>query len=242
MCDDLLTCPITQSRLVDPVMDPEGHTYEKSAILDWLSREHTSPLTRNRLTPEMLVPNRLIASILASTQTGEGPQQPRHSKDVRQYQNSEDQVQRRQQDRQQAMESREQLSSPFLHLLRHQQQFQQWGHRNQPTNGVYSSSSSVILNGMPVTHNGTLPGGYQVTFNGNSVSVEGGISHNIIGSGAYNTALSAQGCNTNCRDCIGCKDCKDCSNCTGCKDCENCTNCVGCKGLRNQSGCIGQRG
>jgi len=35
--------------MVDPVIDPEGNTYERSAIEDWLSKNQTSPITRNPL-------------------------------------------------------------------------------------------------------------------------------------------------------------------------------------------------
>jgi hypothetical protein len=33
-------CPITQALLKDPVMDPEGSTYEKSDIMAWLQLKH----------------------------------------------------------------------------------------------------------------------------------------------------------------------------------------------------------
>ena len=42
-------CPITGELMVEPVSDPEGHTYEKSVILTWLSTKETSPLTRSPL-------------------------------------------------------------------------------------------------------------------------------------------------------------------------------------------------
>lgn len=42
-------CPIIQTLMVDPVIDPEGNTYERSAIEDWLSKNQTSPITRNPL-------------------------------------------------------------------------------------------------------------------------------------------------------------------------------------------------
>lgn len=64
---DVLVCPITGERLRDPVVDPEGNTYERSAILDWLSRNATSPLTRNPLRIDQLVPNRALAELLAAT-------------------------------------------------------------------------------------------------------------------------------------------------------------------------------
>jgi len=50
--------------MTDPVIDPEGNSYEKSAILEWLSRQETSPVTRSRLVPSMLVPNRALKDAL----------------------------------------------------------------------------------------------------------------------------------------------------------------------------------
>ena len=39
-------CPITQEPFWDPVIDPEGNTYEKSAIVQWLNENNVSPITR----------------------------------------------------------------------------------------------------------------------------------------------------------------------------------------------------
>jgi len=37
-------CPITQFLMVDPVMAQDEHTYERSAIVTWLGKKHTSPM------------------------------------------------------------------------------------------------------------------------------------------------------------------------------------------------------
>ena len=31
-------CPITSALMIDPVIDPDGNSYERSAIVEWLSR------------------------------------------------------------------------------------------------------------------------------------------------------------------------------------------------------------
>ncbi|GMI27994.1 hypothetical protein TrRE_jg3120, partial [Triparma retinervis] len=51
-------CPLTKQRLEDPVIDPEGNTYERSAIEEWLKEHSTSPITRSPLSLEQLAPNR----------------------------------------------------------------------------------------------------------------------------------------------------------------------------------------
>eukprot|EP00005_Dracoamoeba_jomungandri_P001453 CAMPEP_0174256730 /NCGR_PEP_ID=MMETSP0439-20130205/5932_1 /TAXON_ID=0 /ORGANISM="Stereomyxa ramosa, Strain Chinc5" /LENGTH=654 /DNA_ID=CAMNT_0015339467 /DNA_START=216 /DNA_END=2177 /DNA_ORIENTATION=+ len=51
-------CPITQEVMEDPVMDNEGNSYERYAIMDWLKRQRISPVTRAPLSVSDLRPNR----------------------------------------------------------------------------------------------------------------------------------------------------------------------------------------
>ena len=53
-------CPITQDFIREPVIDREGNTYEKSAILEWLKTSNKSPSTRNIISASELVPNRAL--------------------------------------------------------------------------------------------------------------------------------------------------------------------------------------
>ena len=48
-------CPITQTYMENPVLSPSGIYYEKEAILDWLKTHDTDPMTREKLTPDMLI-------------------------------------------------------------------------------------------------------------------------------------------------------------------------------------------
>jgi hypothetical protein len=45
-------------------VDSEGNTYKKHAVEEWLQRNATSPLTRNRLTAAMLQPNRALGTAI----------------------------------------------------------------------------------------------------------------------------------------------------------------------------------
>ena len=47
-------CPITQEYMKHPVLCPSGNYYEKSAILNWLKKNKSEPLTRQHLTADML--------------------------------------------------------------------------------------------------------------------------------------------------------------------------------------------
>ena len=50
-------CPINQTIMTDPVITPYGTTYERSAIENWLDSHDTDPLTKKKLTKDMLVTN-----------------------------------------------------------------------------------------------------------------------------------------------------------------------------------------
>lgn len=60
-------CCISHEIMVDPVVDREGNTYERSAIMRWLNEgNRTSPLTRNVLDPSHLTPNRALKDAIES--------------------------------------------------------------------------------------------------------------------------------------------------------------------------------
>ena len=63
---ECFVCPLTREVFVDPWTDREGNTYEKAEIMRWLARSRTSPLTRSRLQPEQLVPNRSLKAACAA--------------------------------------------------------------------------------------------------------------------------------------------------------------------------------
>ena len=53
-------CPITGSIMLDPVIDREGNSYERSAIEKWIHEHNRSPITRNPLSIKDLIPNRVL--------------------------------------------------------------------------------------------------------------------------------------------------------------------------------------
>jgi len=70
-------CPITQDVMREPVIDKEGNTYEKSAILEWLKTNNNSPITRNVISASELIPNR---ALIQSTSTSNNNSQDNISK------------------------------------------------------------------------------------------------------------------------------------------------------------------
>ena len=61
---DSFICPINQTIMEDPVITPYGTTYERSAILNWLKKNKTDPLTKKTLSKEMLITNYALRSAI----------------------------------------------------------------------------------------------------------------------------------------------------------------------------------
>lgn len=54
-------CPITQELMRDPVVAPDGYSYERAAITRWLeSGKDTSPMTNETLEHTVIIPNRTL--------------------------------------------------------------------------------------------------------------------------------------------------------------------------------------
>ena len=56
--------------MVDPVIAADGHTYERTAIQDWLQGSSLSPVTKDKLSHTRLFPNVLVKSALAQHAQG----------------------------------------------------------------------------------------------------------------------------------------------------------------------------
>ena len=57
-------CPITFGILHDPVITPDGITYERAAIVNWIRVKGTSPTTREAASVDSLVANHAIGELL----------------------------------------------------------------------------------------------------------------------------------------------------------------------------------
>lgn len=60
---DNIKCPITAACMHDPVLALDGHTYEREAIETWLNENQRSPITREPMTSDDLVENRIIKDL-----------------------------------------------------------------------------------------------------------------------------------------------------------------------------------
>jgi hypothetical protein len=57
-------CPITFGLMHDPVIDPDGNTYERRSIQLWIRANHTSPLSRRPLEESQLYDNTALRQIM----------------------------------------------------------------------------------------------------------------------------------------------------------------------------------
>jgi hypothetical protein len=60
MNEKIITCPMTSQIYFNPVMTSDGHTYEKNAIVKWLFRHNTSPMTNIMLENNTLTKNIIV--------------------------------------------------------------------------------------------------------------------------------------------------------------------------------------
>lgn len=59
-----LLCPITQCIMTDPVKAPDGHSYERAAIIEAVRRNGSSPMTRQPMRVDQLVTDYTLKSII----------------------------------------------------------------------------------------------------------------------------------------------------------------------------------
>ena len=60
--------------MLEPVIDREGNTYERTSIEQWLTNHNTSPITRNSLNANHLVVNRALVGLIESELKRRGDQ------------------------------------------------------------------------------------------------------------------------------------------------------------------------
>ena len=54
-------CPIKLEYMKHPMLTPSGNYYEKTAIIDWINKNQTDPMTREKLTVDMLIEDKEYA-------------------------------------------------------------------------------------------------------------------------------------------------------------------------------------
>jgi serine/threonine protein kinase len=72
---DACKCPITDEIFEDPVVGDDGHTYERKAIIDWLTKNQTSPMTREPMDINSLRTNYIVKKMIEELRSTEQFQQ-----------------------------------------------------------------------------------------------------------------------------------------------------------------------
>jgi chromosome segregation ATPase len=54
---EVFKCPISLDTMVDPVVAPNGVSYERAELMIWVEKHHTDPLTRSPLYKNQIYPN-----------------------------------------------------------------------------------------------------------------------------------------------------------------------------------------
>lgn len=62
--NDAFYCPITYNLMHQPVIDPEGNTFERVAVENWIRINQSSPITRTDLSIDQLYPNTALEKLL----------------------------------------------------------------------------------------------------------------------------------------------------------------------------------
>ncbi|KAL0232351.1 hypothetical protein PCE1_002692 [Barthelona sp. PCE] len=62
--EELFKCPLTYELMEDPVLTPYGHSFERSAITQWLLKSDKCPLTRRPLSIKDLHPNIQLRKVI----------------------------------------------------------------------------------------------------------------------------------------------------------------------------------
>ena len=81
-----LTCPITLRTFRDPVKAADGHTYEREAIVKWITVHGTSPLTRQVLDVNGLLSDHHMREKVGQRTSSAGPSDVKYEPVI--YQNA----------------------------------------------------------------------------------------------------------------------------------------------------------
>ncbi|CAF3890429.1 unnamed protein product [Rotaria sp. Silwood1] len=75
---DSCKCPITNELFEDPVIGDDGHTYERKAITEWLTKNGISPITRQPMNIDSLKANYTVKKMIEELRSVSRPQQAQY--------------------------------------------------------------------------------------------------------------------------------------------------------------------
>ncbi|CAF4673042.1 unnamed protein product, partial [Rotaria sp. Silwood2] len=72
---DSCKCPITNELFEGPVIGDDGHTYDRKAITEWLTKKGISPITRQSMNIDSLKANYTVKKMIEELRSVSRPQQ-----------------------------------------------------------------------------------------------------------------------------------------------------------------------
>jgi len=66
------TCPISMDLMKDPVITPDGMTFDREPLTEWVKRNHSHPITRELLSLDQIKPNYALRSLIESYNANPG--------------------------------------------------------------------------------------------------------------------------------------------------------------------------
>jgi len=79
-------CPVTQDIMADPVIAQDGHTYERKNITEWVEKHGTSPITREQISKDIIIPNRVLKAQIEQYLSSKTDKKPKVQKDKKKHQ------------------------------------------------------------------------------------------------------------------------------------------------------------
>lgn len=70
---DAFSCPISNSLMKDPVIAPDGYSYERSRIVRWIHQKRSSPMTGKRFPYPVIIPNHTLRHAIQKFVEGTAP-------------------------------------------------------------------------------------------------------------------------------------------------------------------------
>jgi hypothetical protein len=76
-------CPISMDIMKDPVICEDGYSYEKNNIINWLKRSGTSPMTREKMSLERILPNDSVKSAIDKWNKERNKKRPKNNSNIK---------------------------------------------------------------------------------------------------------------------------------------------------------------
>lgn len=214
-----LRCPISLCLMKDPVIASDGITYDRESIEKWLEAGNsTSPITRQTITKENIIPN-----ILARTYCNEYREKTLNGVNT----SIEETNEKLEVLKEKHKKKIKKLKEKEAELKKIQKKTLQYQREVDEMDKISQFNIPTINGSVTFTHSSST----RITTVNGVTTVENGIKDK-------NGNINCTNC-VGCKNCINCHNCMNCINCTGCQSCKGCKKCTTCMSCLNLYGSTG---